>query len=279
MTTETVISETLTKTQTQVETRTRTVAHRDDRETMRQRMQSLATMGQYSVVVIDPPWTTNAAASQKHKSAVEEHQTEHGRVLRTGGSLYDGGRYYDVMSLDEIRDLPVPAVLADDAFVFVWTINRFLPHTFELLTHWGLQYIFTMTWHKTAGAHPTGYPYYNAEWAVVGRKGNPKFTTTKQFFTTNTWPRREHSEKPEEFYDLLRRVTVAPRLDVFGRRVIQGFSSWGNEAPVPLFMGIDGILDPWETIPDDGWVWDYAESAPDPSVLWTPESLMLPQAS
>ena len=79
-------------------------------------------------------------------------------------------------------------------------------------------------------------PKYTAEFIIVGRKGSPRFTDTKSFGTANFWKRpgrvgQSHSMKPEGFYDLLRRVTPGPRLDVFGRRRIAGFQSWGNEAP------------------------------------------------
>ena len=60
-------------------------------------------------------------------------------------------------------------------------------------------------------------PRYVSEYIVVGRKGSPKFRETKSFRTANYWPRGGHSEKPDGFYDLLRRVTHGPRLDVFGR--------------------------------------------------------------
>ena len=65
----------------------------------------------------------------------------------------------------------------------------------------------------------------------MSAKGNPRFDSIKAFNVANNWPRGAHSEKPEGFYDLLRRVTQAPRLDVFGRRRIAGFQSWGLEAP------------------------------------------------
>ena len=74
-------------------------------------------------------------------------------------------------------------------------------------------------------------PEFNAEFIVVGSQGAPKFKETTAFRVANFWKWTGHSVKPEGFYDLLRRVTPGPRLDIFGRRRIAGFYSWGNEAP------------------------------------------------
>ena len=136
------------------------------------------------------------------------------------------------MDIKEISDLPIGSVLGDNALVFCWTVNRFLADAIGLLPKWGLSYCFTMTWVKNGGIQYPNSPQFNAEWVIVGRKGKPTFRDIRAFPTANCWPRSGHSEKPEGFYDLLRRVTPEPRLDIFGRRVIGGFQSWGNEAPV-----------------------------------------------
>ena len=41
--------------------------------------------------------------------------------------------------------------------------------------------------------------------------------------------RREHSRKPDEFYQLIARVTDGPRIDVFSREPREGFAQFGNE--------------------------------------------------
>ena len=101
----------------------------------------------------------------------------------------------------------------------------------QILQAWECAFSFLMVWHKSDGAQYPMCPRFNAEYIAVGRHGKPKYNEVNNFRTANFWPRGTHSAKPEGFYDLLRRVTPGPRLDVFGRRRIAGFTSWGNEAP------------------------------------------------
>ena len=166
--------------------------------------------GIYRTIVIDPPWPM-----RKIKREVRPNQHE---------------LDYPTISVDEIGAMPVGDMLADDAFVFLWTTQKFLPDSFAILNRWGLKYRFTMVWHKPGGIQPINSPQFNIEFVVAGSVGNPLFTDLKAFNAGFNAPRGRHSEKPEAFYDLLRRVCAAPRLDMFNRRAIRGFDAWGNEA-------------------------------------------------
>ena len=86
-----------------------------------------------------------------------------------------------------------------------------------------------MVWHKNGGFQPFGLPQYNAEFVLIGRKGGCDFVDTKAFMLCNNWPRREHSRKPDEFYELISRVTLGPRIDVFSRERREGFDQFGNQ--------------------------------------------------
>jgi N6-adenosine-specific RNA methylase IME4/ParB-like chromosome segregation protein Spo0J len=171
--------------------------------------------GTYDVIVIDPPWPME-------KMAIGVERPDAGEPLE-----------YPVMSLEEIEAL-VGAKIGrhahTDCHVFLWTTQRFLRDALKLIEAWGLRYVCTFTWHKPAGPQPLGLPCFNSEFAIYGRKGSPQFIETKAFATCFEAPRGAPSEKPELFYETLRRVTAGRRLDMFNRRAIEGFDGWGNEA-------------------------------------------------
>jgi N6-adenosine-specific RNA methylase IME4 len=55
-----------------------------------------------------------------------------------------------------------------------------------------------------------------------------------------TSPRREHSRKPDEAYDLIERMyPELPKLELFARQARPGWDAWGNHAPGAVASGND----------------------------------------
>ena len=165
--------------------------------------------GTYDAIVVDPPWPM-----QKIQRDVRPRQV---------------GLDYQVMSIDEIKAVTIPA--APDCHLWLWTTHKFLPAAFEVLEAWGFKYVCTFVWCKAGGPQPINLPQYTCEFALYARRGAPKFATTKSFDTWFQAARGKHSEKPIEFYEMVRRVTGSDLvLDMYNRRDLEGIEGWGAES-------------------------------------------------
>jgi len=164
--------------------------------------------GKYDVIVIDPPWQM-----EKIEREVAPNQV---------------GFDYPTMSIEEIKEFELPN--EKDCHVFMWITQKHHKYGWDIFERWGVRFICEFVWHKNGGFQPFNLPQFNHEYVMYGRIGSPVFTELKNFFTCFSANRTGHSKKPDEFYEVIRRVTAGKKIDIFNRRKIEGFDVWGNEA-------------------------------------------------
>lgn len=183
---------------------------------------------QYGAILADPPWHFRGYAD--------------GFV-----SDRDPRRHYAIMSHADICALPVGAVAAPDAHLFLWVTGPMLERAFAVIGAWGFRYSgIAFTWIKlkrsvdqrqlrlvaTAdGDFHVGLGFTtrkNAEFCLLGRRGNAK-RLAKDVRELIVAPRREHSRKPDETHARIERYCAGPYLELFARAQRPGWTVWGNE--------------------------------------------------
>jgi len=163
--------------------------------------------GKYQTIVIDPPWPMEKII----------------RDARPNQVTMD----YPTMTIQEIVSFKVPTFAADNCHIYLWTTHKFLPVSFHILEEWGFKYECLLTWSKNVGMTPFSW-MYSTEHCLFGRKGSlPLLKMGKRLDFVGKV--REHSRKPEIFYDLVKEVSPEPRIDIFSREKRIGFDQFGNE--------------------------------------------------
>jgi len=167
----------------------------------------------YRTIVADPPW---------------EYDEGTGASYSTRGRR-DCDLPYPTMTVDEIAALPVPSLAAKTSSLFLWTTNRYLRDAYEIVAEWRFPHIATLVWCKQHGLGSGGVFYSNVEFILYCRRPQtlaPARIHSRWF----TWPRSDHSAKPEAFLDLVEQVSPGPYLELFARRNRLGWDTWGDEA-------------------------------------------------
>lgn len=158
----------------------------------------------YDVIVIDPPWP---------------YGTEYDPNGRRAASPYPE------MSLEEIKAIVPPA--SDDCVLWLWTTHKFMRYSFDILDAWGFRDVAIVTWVKDRMGLGT-YLRSKSEFCIMAIKGRPTINLTNQTTIVNG-SLKEHSRKPDEFYQMVDSLCVGYKLDYFSREERSGWDQYGND--------------------------------------------------
>lgn len=162
--------------------------------------------GPFHVIVIDPPWAyENRPDDASHRAA----------------------NPYPSMTIDEIKALPISNLAHEDSILWLWTTNAHLPEAFGILQVWGFEYKTMLTWVKSKMG--TGdWLRGKTEHCLMAKRGNPTRLLTDQT-TVIEGKAREHSRKPEEFYQMVERLCPGGKTELFARTTRKGWTAHGSE--------------------------------------------------
>ncbi len=173
----------------------------------------------FGTILADPPW--------RFQNRTGKMAPEHRRLSR-----------YGTMDLDEIMALPVSKAAADRSHLYLWVPNALLPEGLAVMRAWGFNYKSNIVWHKIrkdGGSDGRGVGFYFrnvTELVLFGTRGKDVRTLKPGRTQVNLLGtrKREHSRKPDEFYDLVESCSWGPRLEIFARGSRPGWTTWGDQA-------------------------------------------------
>ncbi len=155
--------------------------------------------GPFQVIVADPPWR-----------------------YESGSSLP-----YPTMDVEEIKAMPVGKIADENAILWLWTTNAHLGVAFDVVVAWGFEYRTLLTWVKDrmgTGEWLRG----QTEHCMLAARGSPVFVNGNQT-TVLEAVRRNHSQKPEDFYALVEATSPGNKVELFARQEREGWHAFGNQ--------------------------------------------------
>lgn len=160
----------------------------------------------FGTIYADPPWRY---ANLGTRANVDRH-------------------YAGTMSPAEVCNMPVESLAADDAHLHLWTTSSFLPDAFAVIEAWGFEYRSGFVWVKPQMGIGN-YWRVSHEYLLLGIRGDAKRFAEHSHKSWGEYDRTEHSAKPEDIRHIIERCSPGPRLELFGRKSVEGWTVFGNQ--------------------------------------------------
>jgi len=168
----------------------------------------------FQTVVIDPPWNE-----------------------RGGGKIKRGAdRHYDLIKktpdiLKTILSCPYWNRIEDNAHLYLWTTNTFLPDALGLMEWLGFKYKANFVWIKPS--YGLGQ-YFRGQhelclFGTRGKKPTEPRTERRDLSSVIEGKKGEHSEKPLSSFELIENRSKGGYLELFSRCSRKGWTVWGKQ--------------------------------------------------
>jgi len=178
----------------------------------------------FDIIYADPPWHYNGKL-QFDKSSKGKEEIDLAKTVFISTS----GFKYPMLKTSEIMKIPINQISKDDCLLFMWTSNPHLAQAIELGKAWGFEYrTVAFVWDKM-NHNPGKYTLSNCELCLLFKRGKiPTPRGARNVRQLVTSPRKKHSEKPIEVLQGIEKMFPnQKRIELFARRKIKGWTSWG----------------------------------------------------
>jgi len=151
------------------------------------------------------------------------------RNKKTGGSMKSGSaNKYPTLSMDDIKTLPVEKISDSNSVLYLWATTPLLPEILEIMKYWGYKYKTALYWRKIMSLGMGFWYRGQVEILLVGIRGGIRAFRIQKSNFVQTRVRR-HSQKPDEFYNLIEANNLSPRIELFATKNRKGWTSIGYE--------------------------------------------------
>jgi len=171
----------------------------------------------FGSILVDPPW--------RFMNRTGKVAPEHNRLRR-----------YETMSLEEIKELPIPQIALPQSHLYLWVPNALIREGLEVMSRWGFDYKTNLVWYKIrkdGGPDGRGVGFYFrnvTELVLFGVRGALRtLAPGRRQVNILRSRKRKHSQKPDELYDIVERCSPGPYLELFARCRRRGWYQWGDE--------------------------------------------------